>query len=195
MSRTSTIKRHTKETDIEIVLNLDGAGRSEIRTGVGFFDHMLTHLSKHSRWDLTVNAKGDLEVDDHHTVEDVGLCIGSALKEALGDKSGLKRFSSASVPMDETLANVAVDISGRPALVYNARYTTDKIGEFDSQLVKEFLQAVVNTAGLTLHVNVAYGTNSHHIAEAIFKATAQALGEATRIIDRSGEIPSTKGTL
>jgi len=195
MSRTSTIKRHTKETDIEIVLNLDGAGRSEIRTGVGFFDHMLTHLSKHSRWDLTVNAKGDLEVDDHHTVEDVGLCIGSAVKEALGDKSGLKRFSSASVPMDETLANVAVDISGRPALVYNARYTTDKIGEFDSQLVKEFLQAVVNTAGLTLHVNVAYGTNSHHIAEAIFKATAQALGEATRIIDRSGEIPSTKGTL
>jgi len=195
MSRTSTIKRHTKETDIEIVLNLDGAGRSEIRTGVGFFDHMLPHLSKHSRWDLTVNAKGDLEVDDHHTVEDVGLCIGSALKEALGDKSGLKRFSSASVPMDETLANVAVDISGRPALVYNARYTTDKIGEFDSQLVKEFLQAVVNTAGLTLHVNVAYGTNSHHIAEAIFKATAQALGEATRIIDRSGEIPSTKGTL
>jgi imidazoleglycerol-phosphate dehydratase len=195
MVREATIKRETKETKIEIVLNLDGKGRSTIETGVGFFDHMLTHLSKHSGWDLVVKAKGDLEVDQHHTVEDVGLAIGSALKNALGDKAGLKRFASASVPMDETLANVAVDISGRPAMVFNVTFPTSKIGEFDDQLVQEFFQAMVNTAGLTLHINVPYGRNSHHIAEAIFKSAAQALGQATRIVDCSGEIPSTKGTL
>ncbi len=195
MVREATIKRETKETKIEIVLNLDGKGRSTIETGVGFFDHMLTHLSKHSGWDLVVKAKGDLEVDQHHTVEDVGLAIGSALKNALDDKAGLKRFASASVPMDETLANVAVDISGRPAMVFNVTFPTSKIGEFDDQLVQEFFQAMVNTAGLTLHINVPYGRNSHHIAEAIFKSAAQALGQATRIVDGSGEIPSTKGTL
>jgi imidazoleglycerol-phosphate dehydratase len=195
MSREATIKRETKETKIEIVLNLDGHGRSTIETGVGFFDHMLTHLSKHSGWDLTVKARGDLEVDQHHTVEDVGLAIGTALKTALGDKAGLKRFASASVPMDETLANVAVDISGRPAMVFNVSFPTSKIGEFDDQLVQEFFQAMVNTAGLTLHINLPYGRNSHHIAEAIFKSAAQALGQATRIVDASGEIPSTKGTL
>jgi imidazoleglycerol-phosphate dehydratase len=195
MAREATIKRETKETKIEIVLNLDGRGRSTIETGVGFFDHMLTHLSKHSGWDLSVKAKGDLEVDQHHTVEDVGLAIGSVLKDALGNKAGLKRFASASVPMDETLANVAVDISGRPSLVFNVTFPTNKIGEFDDQLVQEFFQAMVNTAGLTLHINVPYGRNSHHIAEAIFKSAAQALGAATRVIDDSGEIPSTKGTL
>jgi len=195
MAREATIKRSTKETKIEITLRLDGEGKSEIRTGVGFFDHMLTHLAKHSKWNLNVTAQGDLEVDDHHTVEDVGICIGSALRDALGDKAGIQRFAGASVPMDETLANAAVDISGRPALVYNANYTTDKIGGFDVQLVHEFFQALVNTAGITLHINVPYGTNSHHIAEAVFKATAQALGQATRIVDATGRIPSTKGTL
>ncbi len=195
MVRQAKIKRHTRETNIDLALSLDGQGKSEVRTGIGFFDHMLTHLAKHSRWDLTLNAQGDLEVDDHHTVEDVGLCIGSALKEAMGDKAGLQRFASASVPMDETLANVSVDLSGRPAMVYNVSYTTDKIGGFDVQLVHEFFQAVVNTAAITLHINVPYGTNSHHIAEAIFKAAAQALGQATRIIDATGQIPSTKGTL
>jgi imidazoleglycerol-phosphate dehydratase len=195
MDREKTIKRQTKETDIELTLRLDGTGVSQIRTGIGFFDHMLTHLGRHSGWDLVVQAKGDLEVDAHHTVEDVGLCLGTAIRDALGDKAGVRRFASASVPMDEALANVATDISGRPSLVYNAGYTTDKIGEFDVQLVHEFFQAIVNTAGITLHVNVPYGTNSHHIAEAIFKAAAQALGQATQIIDRTGRIPSTKGTL
>jgi len=195
MVRQAKIKRHTRETNIDLALSLDGQGKSEVRTGIGFFDHMLTHLAKHSRWDLTLNAQGDLEVDDHHTVEDVGLCIGSALKEAMGDKAGLQRFASASVPMDETLANVSVDLSGRPAMVYNVSYTTDKLGGGDGQLVHEFFQAVVNTAAITLHINVPYGTNSHHIAEAIFKAAAQALGQATRIIDATGQIPSTKGTL
>jgi imidazoleglycerol-phosphate dehydratase len=195
MDRIAKIKRHTRETTIDMVLNLDGQGTSEIQTGVGFFDHMLTHLSKHSRWDLIIKATGDLHVDDHHTVEDVGLCIGSALKDALGNKAGLKRFANASVPMDETLADVAVDISGRPTLVFNVNFTTDKIGDFDVQLIQEFFHAVVNTAGLTLHINVPYGRNSHHIAEAIFKSAAQALGAATQIIDPAGEIPSTKGSL
>lgn len=195
MDRIAKIKRHTRETTIDLVLNLDGQGTSDIQTGVGFFDHMLTHLAKHSRWDLTVKSTGDLHVDDHHSVEDVGLCIGAALKDALGDKAGLKRFANASVPMDETLADVAVDISGRPTLVFNVQFTTDKIGGFDVQLVQEFFHAVVNTAGLTLHINVPYGRNSHHIAEAIFKSAAQALGAATQIIDPAGEIPSTKGSL
>jgi imidazoleglycerol-phosphate dehydratase len=195
MAREATIKRHTRETRIDLTLNLDGQGKSDIKTGIGFFDHMLTHLSKHSKWNLSVAAQGDLEVDDHHTVEDVGICIGMALCNALGDKAGIQRFANASVPMDETLANVAVDISGRPALAYHVEYTTDKIGDFDVQLVHEFFQAVVNTAGLTLHINVPYGTNSHHIAEAIFKASAQALGLASRIVDATGQIPSTKGSL
>jgi imidazoleglycerol-phosphate dehydratase len=195
MDRIAKIKRSTRETTIELSLNLDGRGAGEIQTGVGFFDHMLTHLAKHSGWNLTIKATGDLQVDDHHTVEDVGLCIGTALKEALGNKAGLKRFANASVPMDETLANVAVDISGRPTLVYNVQFTTDKIGDFDVQLVQEFFHAVVNTAGLTLHINVPYGQNSHHIAEAIFKSAAQTLGLATKIIDADGEIPSTKGSL
>jgi imidazoleglycerol-phosphate dehydratase len=195
MGREAKIKRQTKETVIDLVLKLDGRGKPDINTGVGFFDHMLTHLAKHSGWDLTVKAKGDLEVDDHHTVEDVGLCLGTALKEALGDKAGIQRFASTSVPMDETLANAAADISGRPWLVYQVDYGTDKIGEFDVQLVQEFFRAVVNTAGLTLHINVPYGTNSHHIAEAIFKAVAQALGQASRITDKTGQIPSTKGSL
>ena len=194
-NREAKIKRHTKETDIELVLQLDGTGESEISTGVGFFDHMLTHLAKHSRWNLIVRAKGDLHVDAHHTVEDVGLCIGAALKDALGDKGGVRRFACSSVPMDETLANVAVDISGRPMLVYNVRYPTDKVGEFDVQLVEEFFRAIVNTAGLTLHINVSYGDNSRHIAEAIFKASAQALGQATQVIDDINRIPSTKGVL
>jgi imidazoleglycerol-phosphate dehydratase len=195
MSREAKISRNTKETQIEINLNLDGSGKSTINTGIGFFDHMLTHLSKHSGWDLQVKADGDLEVDQHHTIEDIGLSLGSAVNKALGDKAGIKRFASASVPMDETLASVSIDISGRPALVFNADLTTEKIGEFDVQLVQEFFQAFVNASAITLHINVPYGRNSHHIAEAIFKAAAQALGKATKIVDASGEIPSTKGTL
>ena len=193
--RSAKIQRITAETQISLSLTLDGSGKAHVSTGIPFFDHMLTLLAKHSLCDLTVKAKGDIDVDAHHTVEDVGICLGSAIKEALGDKAGLQRFAGASVPMDETLANVALDISGRPSLVYNAQYTTDKIGDFDVQLVHEFFQAVVNAAGITMHVNVPYGTNSHHIAEAIFKAAAQALGKATKIIDTSGQIPSTKGTL
>jgi len=195
MAREGKITRSTKETQIELTLNLDGRGKSSAFTGIGFFDHMLNHLARHSGWDLTVQAKGDLEVDAHHTVEDVGLCLGAAIKDALSDKAGVQRFAGTSVPMDETLANASVDISGRPMLVYNVNYPSGKIGDFDVELVREFFRAVVNTAGITLHVNVLYGANNHHIAEAIFKATAQALGQATRIIDPTGQIPSTKGSL
>ncbi|NLX07670.1 MAG: imidazoleglycerol-phosphate dehydratase HisB [Phycisphaerae bacterium] len=195
MSRTANITRKTRETDIRLTVNLDGEGRAEVVTGVGFFDHMLTHLAKHSGWDLTVEAKGDLEVDSHHTVEDIGICLGSALKNALGDKAGIERFADAAVPMDETLVQAAVDISGRSHLEYAASYPSPKIGEFDVELVEEFLRAMVNNAGVTLHVAVIRGGNSHHVAEAIFKATARALGRATRRDPARGQVPSTKGTL
>ncbi len=195
MTRTAKISRKTKETQIELTLNLDGKGDSDVATGIGFFDHMLTHLSKHSGWDLTVRATGDVEVDDHHTVEDVGICLGSALKDSLGDKAGIERFANASVPMDETLASASVDISGRPALVYDVNYPTHKVGEFDVELVEEFLRALVNNAGITLHVSVPYGGNSHHMAEAAFKAIARALGKASRRGGSGDQIPSTKGTL
>jgi imidazoleglycerol-phosphate dehydratase len=194
MARQAELARKTKETDIALKLNLDGVGESKLATGVGFFDHMLTHLAKHSGWDLDVRAKGDLEVDAHHTVEDIGICIGQAIRQALGDKAGIKRFASALVPMDEALAEVAIDISGRAYLVYNASYPSEKIGEFDVELVEEFLRAVVHNAGVTLHVNARYGGNSHHIAEGIFKAVAQAFGAATRLTGSSA-IPSTKGSL
>jgi imidazoleglycerol-phosphate dehydratase len=195
MKRIAKIKRETKETKIELILNLDGKGLADISSGVGFFDHMLTHLARHSGWDISLSAKGDLDVDAHHTVEDVGICLGNAIKESLGSKAGVKRFASASVPMDETLANVAVDISGRPMLVYHVSYGSDKIGEFDVHLVREFWQAVSSSAGITLHIQVPYGANSHHIAEAIFKSAAQSLGQAVKIVNPSGDIPSTKGQL
>jgi len=194
--RTATVQRQTKETTIELTIDLDGSGQVSAATGVGFLDHMLDHLGKHSVCDLTVRATGDLEVDDHHTTEDVAICLGAAIAEALGDKAGIRRYGSASVPMEEALANVSVDLSGRAAVVCNARFSGDKIGTFDTQLVEEFLRRLAATSGMNLHVNVPYGSNDHHIAEAIFKALAQALREAKQIDpQRGGDVPSTKGTL
>ncbi len=195
-NRTATVRRQTKETQVELTLDLDGTGKTQIQTGVGFLDHMLDHLGKHSVSDLTVTASGDVEVDDHHTVEDVGICLGEALGKALGDKAGIRRYGAASVPMEETLANVAVDLSGRVGVVFNVKFCGDKIGRFDTQLIEEFLRAVARESKMTMHVDVPYGGNDHHIAEAIFKALAQALRQAKDIDPRrKGDIPSTKGTL
>ena len=191
--RTAKIQRKTKETDVSLELNLDGLGKYEIDTRLGFLDHMLTHLSKHSKIDLTVKAKGDLKTDAHHTVEDIAICLGQALVEALGDKRGIARYGHSSVPMEETIANISVDLSGRPSCVYNVDYRTDKIGDFDVQCLEEMLRSFSNTGKFNLHINVPYGTNSHHIAEAIFKGLGQALGAAVKIIGT--DIPSTKGTL
>jgi imidazoleglycerol-phosphate dehydratase len=191
--RTAKIQRKTKETDITVQLNLDGLGKYEIDTRLGFLDHMLTHFSKHSKIDLTVKAKGDLETDAHHTVEDIAICLGQALVEALGDKRGIARYGHSSVPMEETIANVSVDLSGRPSCVCNVDYRTDKIGDFDVQCLEEMLRSFSNTGKFNLHINVPYGTNSHHMAEAIFKGLGQALGAAVKIIGT--DIPSTKGTL
>lgn len=194
--RRAEIDRKTKETQIKLTLDLDGSGKVAASTGVGFLDHMLDHLGKHSLSDLSVQASGDLHVDDHHTVEDVAICLGQALTQALGDKAGIARYGWASVPMDETLADVSLDLSGRPAVVFNARFNGDKIGTFDTQLIEEFIRRLANVAGANLHVNVPYGSNDHHIAEAIFKALAQALRIAKAIDpQRKGEIPSTKGSL
>ncbi len=191
--RTAKKHRKTKETDITVELNLDGVGKYEIDSGLGFLDHMLTHLSKHSRIDATVKAKGDLNVDSHHTVEDIGLCLGECLLEALGDKKGINRYGNSSVPMEDSLANVSIDLSGRPSCVYNVEYRTDKIGDFDVQCLEEMLRSFSNAGKFNLHINVPYGTNSHHIAEAIFKAMGQALGAAVKITGK--DIPSTKGVL
>ena len=193
--RTSNIDRKTNETNISLSLNLDGEGKRSVSTGIGFFDHMLDLLAKHALFDLEIKATGDTNVDFHHTVEDVGICMGLAVKEALGDKAGIVRFSNVSVPMQESLANVAIDISGRSALVFNAKLDSKKIGDFDSELIKEFLEAFTVNAGLNLHVDVPYGENAHHIAEAIFKGIAKALDRATRIDERTDEVPSTKGVL
>ena len=196
MQRIATIERQTKETTIALELNLDGVGSAEAATGVGFLDHMLDHLAKHSLCDLKVSASGDLHVDDHHTVEDVAICLGQALRRALGEKKGVVRYGSASVPMDEALAEASLDISGRAMLVFNVRFSGGKIGSFDTQLVEEFLQALCREGGVNLHVNVPYGANDHHVAEAIFKAVAQALGRAKSIDPRRGDrVPSTKGSL
>ena len=194
-ARTREISRKTRETQISVSLNLDGSGQANISTGVGFFDHMLDHLARHGMLDLTVQATGDLHIDAHHTVEDVSLVLGSAIQQALGDKRGIYRYGWASVPMEDTLANVALDLSGRPAFVFNARFPTPKIGEFDVELVHEALRSLANTAGMNLHINVPYGTNSHHIAEAIFKALAKSLRQAVAMDPRSHDIPSTKGVL
>ncbi len=194
-NRTSNIDRKTNETDINLSLNLDGEGKRSVSTGIGFFDHMLDLLAKHALFDLEIKATGDTNVDFHHTVEDVGICMGLAVKEALGEKAGIVRFSNVSVPMQESLANVAIDISGRSALVFNAKLDSKKIGDFDSELIKEFLEAFTVNAGLNLHVDVPYGENAHHIAEAIFKGIAKALDRATRIDERTDEVPSTKGVL
>jgi imidazoleglycerol-phosphate dehydratase len=191
--RNAQVHRQTKETDITCELNLDGAGQYEIDSGVGFLDHMLTHLSKHSKIDLVVKARGDLHIDPHHTTEDIGICLGECLVKALGDKKGIARYGHSSVPMEDALANVSLDLSGRPACVYNVEYRTDKIGDFDAECIEEILRAFSNTGRFNLHVNVPYGTNSHHIAEAIFKALGQALAAAISVV--GGDIPSTKGRL
>ena len=194
-NRTSNIDRKTNETNISLLLNLDGEGKRSVSTGIGFFDHMLDLFAKHALFDLELKASGDTNVDFHHTVEDVGICMGLAVKEALGDKAGIVRFSNVSVPMQESLANIALDISGRSALVFNAKLDSKKIGDFDSELIKEFLEAFTVNAGLNLHVDVPYGENAHHIAEAIFKGLAKALDRATRIDERTDDVPSTKGIL
>ena len=194
--RTATIQRQTKETKIELTLDLDGTGQVSASTGIGFLDHMLDHLGKHSVSDLTVKAGGDLEVDDHHTCEDVAICLGMALKQALGDKAGICRYGSASVPMDEVLANVAIDLSGRVAVVFNVPFAGDKIGTFDTQLIEEFIRRFAATGEMNLHVNVSAGGNDHHTAEAVFKALAQSLRQAKAVDpQRRGEVPSTKGSL
>ena len=194
--RKGAVERRTKETSIEVELDLDGRGVSDVSTGVGFFDHMLDQLARHSLIDITVRAEGDRHIDDHHTVEDVGIALGQALVRALGDKKGLARYADCLLPMDETLTRVAVDVSGRPFLVFHTEFPTEKIGEFDTQLVREFFQAFAGNGGLTLHVETLYGTNSHHIAESCFKGVARALKAAVAIDPRqAGSVPSTKGAL
>ncbi len=194
-ARKAEVKRKTKETRIELSLNLDGTGDGDISTNVGFLDHMLDLLARHALFDIRVKAEGDTHVDDHHTVEDVGICLGRAFKDALGDKKGLARFGDAAVPMDEALAGVAVDIGGRPELVFNVKFPTEKVGRYDSALTEEFLRAFVANAGINLHVNVPYGRNTHHISEAIFKGLARALDQASRVDLRRTGVPSTKGVI
>ena len=194
--RSASIKRKTKETDIEVAVNLDGSGVSNISTGVGFFDHMLDLLARHSRIDITVKAKGDLHIDHHHTTEDVGIAFGQALKQALGDMKGITRYADVHMPMDEALTRVAIDISGRPFLVFKVEFGRAKIGPFDTELVQEWFQAFAVNAAVTLHVATLYGANDHHIAESCFKGLARVLRTAVAIDPRAaGEVPSTKGTL
>lgn len=195
-SRTAAVKRATKETDIEVAVDLDGKGTSNVSTGIGFFDHMLDLLARHSRIDITVMARGDLHIDHHHTTEDVGIALGQAVKKALGDMKGIGRYASVHMPMDETLTRVAIDVSGRPFLVFKAKFSRDKVGTFDTELVREWFQAFAMNAGVTLHVETLYGTNDHHIAESCFKGLARALRAAFAIDPlAAGEVPSTKGTL
>ncbi|MBL4639998.1 MAG: imidazoleglycerol-phosphate dehydratase HisB [Kordiimonadaceae bacterium] len=194
--RTAALERKTKETEISVELNLDGNGIYDVETGIGFLDHMLEQLSRHSLMDLKVRAKGDLHIDGHHTTEDAGIVIGAAIKKALGDMKGITRYANAYIPMDETLSRAAMDISGRPFLVWNVDFPRQKIGDMDTELFEEFFRAFAFAAGMTLHVENLYGTNSHHIIESCFKATARALRDATTIDTRKADaIPSTKGTL
>lgn len=194
MSREAQITRTTKETDITVAINLDGSGNADIDTGIGFFDHMLNSFTVHGGFDLTVTCRGDLNVDGHHSVEDVGICIGKAFCEALGDKSGIMRFGSSFVPMDEALGFCALDISNRPFLVFNADFSNDKIGEYDCCLTEEFMRAFAFNAGITLHLKSEYGKNDHHITEALFKSLAYALKQAVRL-NADGSAVSTKGAL
>jgi imidazoleglycerol-phosphate dehydratase len=193
--RTATVARGTTETDIRVELNLDGRGRYDVETGVPFLDHMLELFARHGFFDLTVRARGDVEVDDHHTVEDVGLTLGQALREALGDKAGIRRFGEATVPLDEALVTAVVDLSGRPFLVYDVRIAQAKIGRFDVELIHDFLLALTNQAGMNLHVRMASGRNPHHIVEAVFKSLARALDHATQREPRLAGVLSTKGVL
>ncbi len=191
--RTAKIHRKTKETDVSLSFNLDGLGKFRIDTGIGFLDHMLSHLAKHGKIDLTLKAKGDLNVDAHHTIEDIAICLGECLVKALGDKKGIARYGHSSVPMEEAMANVSIDLSGRGSCVYNVDYRTDRIGDFEVECLEEMLRSFANNGKFNLHINVPYGTNSHHIAEAIFKGLGQALAEAVKIVGT--DVPSTKGVL
>ena len=193
--RTAELSRQTKETRVNVSINLDGTGKSAPETGVGFFNHMLDLLSRHSLIDMSIHAEGDLEVDSHHTVEDVGIVLGQCLEKALGDKRGIHRYGWAIVPMDESLAQVAIDLSGRPAFVFNVNFNGTQIGHFPTELVDEFFKALATSAKMNLHITVPYGTNNHHIAEAIFKATARALRQAVSPDPRNPDVPSTKGSL
>jgi imidazoleglycerol-phosphate dehydratase len=195
MSRTTSVERITKETQIRLSLAIDGTGTGTICSSVAFLDHMLDLFARHGLFDLTVEAKGDIDIDFHHTVEDIGIVLGQAFRQALGDKQGIRRYGQATVPMDETLASVAVDLSGRPFLVYNVSLPKVKIGEFDVELAKEFFQAFVNNCGANLHINVQYGDNVHHILEACFKGLARALDMATQVDSRIEGVLSTKGKL
>ena len=194
--RTASVTRKTNETAIKVKLNLDGSGVYDIKTGIGFFDHMLEQLSRHSLMDLTVSCKGDLHIDAHHTVEDIGIAIGSALKQALGDMAGITRYANSYIPMDETLTRASLDISGRPFLVWKIAFSQDRLGEMDTELFQEFYRAFAFGAGMTLHMENLYGENNHHIAESSFKALARAIKDAVAIDPRKADsIPSTKGTL
>ena len=195
MERIADCKRTTKETDIALTLNLDGSGKADIDTGIGFFDHMLDGFSRHGMFDLNVRVKGDLIVYCHHTIEDTGIVLGTAIKEAVGDKKGMKRFGSCILPMDETLVLCAVDLSGRPYLSFDGEFTTDRVGYMDTEMVKEFFYAISYTAGMNLHIKVLSGGNNHHMIEAMFKAFARALDEATGFDPRITDILSTKGSL
>jgi imidazoleglycerol-phosphate dehydratase len=195
MPRTATVRRETAETKIELTLNLDGSGKADVATGVGFFDHMLTHIAKHGLFDLSVKCTGDLHVDAHHSVEDVGLAFGTALAQALGDKAGIRRYGDATVPMDEALVTAAVDLSGRPFLVWKADVPRELLGTFSSQLAEEFWRAVSSSGKLTLHVVLHHGRNTHHVIETIFKACARALRVACEPDPRGAGVPSTKGVL
>lgn len=195
MARTADYVRKTKETDISLHLNLDGTGSSSIHTGIGFFDHMLDGFARHGLFDLKVNVAGDLAVDCHHTIEDTGIVLGNAIKEAVGDKKGIRRYGSCILPMDETLVLCAVDLSRRPYLVFDGEFTTDRVGYMDTEMVKEFFYAISYTAGMNLHIRVLSGGNNHHMIEAMYKAFAKALDQATVIDPRITDILSTKGSL
>ena len=194
--RKAAVKRTTKETAVEVTINLDGEGRSSIATGIGFLDHMIDLLARHSRIDMEIKAKGDLHIDHHHTTEDVGIALGQAMKQAFGDMKGITRYADVHLPMDEALTRVALDISGRPFLVFKVDFVRDKVGPFDTELVQEWFQAFAINAAVTLHVTTLYGTNDHHIAESCFKGLARALRAAVAVDPRTAhEVPSTKGTL
>ena len=196
MSRTATIARATKETAIDVTIDLDGSGEYRVATGIGFLDHMIEQLSRHSLIDITLAAKGDLHIDGHHTTEDCGIALGEAVARALGDRRGITRYGDALIPMDETLTRVALDISGRPYLVWRSGFTQDKLGTLDTEMIKEFFGAFAGSAGITLHVETLYGVNNHHIAESCFKGLARALRVAVAIDARKADaVPSTKGTL
>ena len=195
MAREALVERNTKETQIKLKISLDGTGRSHIETGVGFFDHMLDGFTRHGLFDLDVKVKGDLQVDDHHTIEDTGIVLGTALKEAIGDKKGIKRYGSCILPMDESLVLCAIDLSGRPYFAWDAEFTADRIGDMSTEMVKEFFYAVSYSGGMNLHIKVLSGGNNHHVAEAMFKSFAKALDAATSYDPRITDVLSTKGSL